>query len=634
MSSNGPKAHIPGLDGLRGLAVVGVVAYHLEAPFATGGFLGVDLFMVLSGFLITRLLLAELEDTGRIDVGAFWVRRAKRLLPAALAFCVITAGLAGWLFRSGQLLSTRWDAIASVFYVANWRFVLAEQSYFDLFAEPSPFRHLWSLAIEEQFYVLWPLVVFAFRRSRAALLFVSIAIALTSVCAMYVFSNAADPSRAYYGTDTRVQTLVVGCILAILLHRRDTRTSPADRTWPALFAVPIAGLVVLAFVVASGESQWMYRGGFAVFAVLASLLVASVVILPGRGPNRLFELPPVRWVGMISYSLYLWHWPAIVFLTAPRVGFDGVWLLSLRILAMVGAAWLSFRFIESPIRHRTIAKFRAFTAVTASTLLVAGAIAVLTLGARPPADFFTANGTVATANHGIRPGVPPLEGDPAVLIVGDSVVASLSAALLSAAAQANVDLATAPVSGCGLLPGLTLDTMTQEPYENSRICADIVPAGLDAAFQEVRPDVVVWLSIWDAENREVGVDRFILETATGREGVGTLVDDEVDELRDRGASLVLLVTVPVVAAGDGPPPAAQKQERIEAFNSVLRSSAAARGDVDVIELAEFICPVGDPCIDVDDHGNRYRPGDGIHFEGVATGAVADWLVSEIRKMVS
>ena len=142
MSSNGPKAHIPGLDGLRGLAVVGVVAYHLEAPFAIGGFLGVDLFMVLSGFLITRLLISELEDTGGIDVGAFWVRRAKRLLPAALVFCVITAGLAGWLFRSGQLLSTRWDAIASVFYVANWRFVLAEQSYFDLFAEPSPFRHL------------------------------------------------------------------------------------------------------------------------------------------------------------------------------------------------------------------------------------------------------------------------------------------------------------------------------------------------------------------------------------------------------------------------------------------------------------------------------------------------------------
>ena len=633
MSGHGSKTYIPGLDGLRGLAIVAVVAYHLDAPFATGGFLGVDLFMVLSGFLITRLLIAELEDTGGINIRAFWLRRAKRLLPAALAFCVTTAGLAGWLFRSDQLLSTRWDAIASVFYVTNWRFVLTEQSYFDLFAEPSPFQHLWSLAIEEQFYVLWPLVVFAFRRSRAALLFVSTAIALTSAIAMYLLSDAADPSRAYYGTDTRIQTLVIGCILAILLHRPDTRTPQADRTWPSLFAVPVAGLVVVAFIVVNGESQWMYRGGFTVFAVLASLLVASVVILPGRGLNRLFELPPVRWVGMISYSLYLWHWPAIVFLTAPRVGDDGVALLSVRLVAMVSAAWLSFRFIESPIRHRTVAPFKAFAAVTASAAVVTGAITVLTLDARPPAEFFTADGAVAIADEATDPRVPSTESDPAVLFIGDSVVASLSDTLLSVAPQTNVNLATAPVSGCGLLPGLTLDTTTQEPYENSRMCADIVPASLDAAFDEVRPDVVVWLSIWDAENREVGTDRFILETTTGRQRVATLVVDEIDELRSRGASRVLLVTVPVVAAGDGPAPAPQKQERIEAFNSVLRSSATARDDVAIIELAEFICPDGDPCIDVDNQGNRHRPGDGIHFEGAATRVVAEWLISEIQKLI-
>jgi hypothetical protein len=450
---------------------------------------------------------------------------------------------------------------------------------------------------------------------------------------MYLLSDAADPSRAYYGTDTRIQTLVIGCILAILLHRLDARTPQADRTWTSIFAIPVAGLVAVAFIMVDGESQLMYRGGFTVFAILASLLVASVVILPGRGLNRLFELPPVRWVGMISYSLYLWHWPAIVFLTAPRVGVDGVALLSLRLVVMVSAAWLSFRFIESPIRHRTISPSKAFAAVAASALVVTGAITVLTLGASSPAEFFTADGAVAIADDATDPGIPSTESDPAVLFVGDSVVASLSDTLLSVAPQASVNLATAPVSGCGLLPGLTLDTTTQEPYENSRMCADIVPASLDAAFDAVRPDAVVWLSVWDAENRVVDSERFVLETDAGRQRVGTLVGDEVDELRSRGASRVLLVTVPVVAAGDGPAPAPQKQERIEAFNSVLRSSAAARDDVAVIELAEFICPVGDPCIDLDNQGNRYRPGDGIHFEGAATGAVAEWLVSEIKKIV-
>lgn len=634
MSGDRSVAYIPGLDGLRALAVVAVIAYHLDAPFATGGFLGVDMFMVLSGFLITRLILVEVERTGGIDVRAFWVRRAKRLLPAALTFCVITAGLAGWLFRADQLLDTRRDAIASVFYVANWRFVLAEQSYFDLFAEPSPFRHLWSLAIEEQFYVLWPLVVFAFRRSGAALLFVSIAIALTSVGAMFVLSDPVDPSRAYYGTDTRAQTLLVGCILAILLHRLDTTMLPVGRRWQSSLAVSFAGLVVVAFVVIGGEDRWMYQGGFALFAVLSALLVASVVMLPGRGPNRVFELAPVRWVGTISYSLYLWHWPAIVFLTTERVGLHGASLVALQLTATVSVAWLSFRFVESPIRHRTITPRTALTAVAASALVATGAITVATSGARPPADFFAADGALAVADDGPAAGAPSVDADPSVLILGDSVVASLSPTMLSMAPRADIDLAAAPVSGCGLLPGLTLDTTTQEPYEGSRPCADMVPTALDTAFIEVSPDVVVWLSIWDAENREIDAERFSLETAAGRKGVAALVGDKVDELLDRGASRVVLVTVPVVAtAPERPLPAPQKQERIEAFNGVLRSTAASRDDVDLIDLAEFICPDGDPCLDLDNGGQRYRPGDGIHFEGPATGAVAGWLVSELRRLV-
>ena len=225
----------PALDGLRALAVGAVVAYHLDGHGLRGGFLGVDTFFVLSGFLITSLLLVELERTRGVALVAFWGRRLRRLLPALLGV-VAAVGVYAWLFApSMERASLRGDSVAGLLYVANWRFVASGQSYFDLFSAPSPLRHLWSLAIEEQFYLVWPLVVLGaaaivgWRASLARIVVGLIAAigAVASIVAMARLYDASDPSRAYYGTDARVHTILIGCLLAVVVLHWRPRTRVA-----------------------------------------------------------------------------------------------------------------------------------------------------------------------------------------------------------------------------------------------------------------------------------------------------------------------------------------------------------------------------------------------------------------------
>jgi peptidoglycan/LPS O-acetylase OafA/YrhL len=355
-------SYLPGLDGLRAFAVTAVLLYHADLSWIRGGFLGVEVFFVISGYLITTLLLTEWHQQGRINIVGFWMRRARRLLPALYLLLVVTLAFAV-VFLPGEVARLRGDAIAAFAYVTNWYLVLGEQSYFETTGRPSLLQHLWSLAVEEQFYVLWPLLLSValwgvaprrrWRRRRLAL-FIALAGAAGSALLMAtLYQPGVDPSRVYYGTDTRVAGLLFGATLAFVWVPGQI-PHWAGQIKPLL--LDIAGLVALSALVwfylrLDQYQPFLFRGGFALVA-----LVTAVVILVAVHPHtylgpHLLGWRPVRWIGVRSYSIYLWHWPVFM-LTRPEldVPVTGVPLLAFRLAATIVLADLSYRFVETPIR--------------------------------------------------------------------------------------------------------------------------------------------------------------------------------------------------------------------------------------------------------------------------------------------
>lgn len=350
--SAAPLAYIPGLDGIRALAVLAVLAYH--AGFRVpGGYLGVETFFVLSGFLITLLLRAEHARTGTIRIGVFWARRVRRLLPALLAVLGTTVVLVAiWL--PTELATVRADALAALLYVINWKFILAQQAYFDATARPPLLQHLWSLAIEEQFYLVWPVVcAVAFRLRRRAIVVVGITgAALASTLLLSVLATqGGDPSRAYYGTDTRMGGLLWGALLAVVWGTASRRIARPG----AIRALDAAGLAALAGVL--GMYLWLhaqhpllYRGGLLLVDALTIVVIAATSHPATQVVPALLGWRPLRWIGERSYGLYLWHWP-ILLLGAPLVPPGSGWAGTVGLLVVtVLVAALSYRYLEHPIR--------------------------------------------------------------------------------------------------------------------------------------------------------------------------------------------------------------------------------------------------------------------------------------------
>jgi peptidoglycan/LPS O-acetylase OafA/YrhL len=328
MTTNEPSRSAPGtsfghhaaLDGIRAFAVASVVLFHAGVGGVRGGFLGVDSFFVLSGFLITSLLLTEHGREGRIDLPAFWARRARRLLPALLTMLAATV-LAGRLLLDGDALRLlRTDALATLAYLANWRMIYRGTGYVAATATPSPLQHTWSLGIEEQFYLLWPLAVTgllawrADRRGRWALTACCTAGAVASalLCARFYAPDAI--SRAYYGTDTRAQALLIGAGLATLLRPAATDPVRQRRTgsrFTATGLLGVAGVVTTLWLwhVASDDAQWLYRGGLTIAALATAAVIALVVRQPRSIIARFLACAPPAGLGRISYGVYLWHWP-------------------------------------------------------------------------------------------------------------------------------------------------------------------------------------------------------------------------------------------------------------------------------------------------------------------------------------
>ena len=359
---SGLLPYIPAIDGLRALAVMAVVLYHAEIGLFGGGFIGVDIFFVISGYLITSLLLAERAGgAGRVNLPGFWGRRARRLLPALLAL-VGGSLLYTVLFLPNEVSSLRGDAIASLGYVTNWYLIFEDQSYFEALGRPSLLRHLWSLAVEEQFYVFFPLifaVVLARLRVRYALALVC-AVVVASVALMAViFEPGVDPSRVYYGTDTRIAVILAGAALAFIwrpgaLPRRAAALTA--RTADAWGLAALAGIVGVA-IAATDDGAFLYRGGFLAVAVLTAVLIAAAVHPRATLIKGILARRPLVWLGTRSYSVYLWHWPVFM-LTRPGedVAIDGVELLAVRLAITLALAEASFRLIEAPVRTGSLKK--------------------------------------------------------------------------------------------------------------------------------------------------------------------------------------------------------------------------------------------------------------------------------------
>ncbi|MGV8885880.1 MAG: acyltransferase family protein [Microbacteriaceae bacterium] len=469
----------PGLDGLRALAVVVVILFHLTPGALPGGYLGVDIFFVISGFLITGILLREKRETGSIRLGNFWRRRARRLLPA-LFLLLLVCSSAAFLLGGDVLVGLGKQVLGAATFSYNWLALAGGTSYFDE-TTPELFRNLWSLAVEEQFYLLWPLVVLALvavtkRRWRLAIV---VGVAAASALAMGLMSSGMlgstfDATRVYYGTDTHSFGLAIGAALALL----STGWSPrylewkrATRFWlPLLGFIATAALIALAVLLPT-DAPIVYQGGLALVAVLSAFAIAGAVV-PNGLLGRLLDLPPLRWIGERSYGLYLWHWPVFVLVVSAlpqweRFGLSGWALGAIALAITVVAAAFSYRFVETPIRRdgfrETIRRYgrawnfrhRAVVATAALTAATLGLGALATAAILADPGYGSAQAQIEAGQEAIRepptPSATP-SGEPTsapselpsgeqIVGIGDSVMLAAAPSMKAAFPGILVDAA-------------------------------------------------------------------------------------------------------------------------------------------------------------------------------------------------
>ncbi len=354
---------MPGLDGLRALAVLAVIAYHLHLGWAPGGMLGVGVFFTLSGYLITDLLLGQHEATGTLQLADFWRRRARRLLPALF---VLLAVVAAWvtLLDRPQLSALRGIIVAAVGYVTNWWLIAQHSSYFAQFGPPSPLGHLWSLAVEEQFYLVWPWLLWlglrwargrSGTRSRLAAATALLA-ALSAIEMAMLYRPGYDPTRIYDGSDTRAFALLIGATLAFVWPSRHLRGGITRGARRILDGAGVTGLAVIVGLICftNEYSAFLYRGGMVLLSV-ATALVVGTAASPASRIGRALGWGPLRWLGVRSYGIYLWHYPIIV-LTTPAGGQDTLARGAWQVAASIGVAELSWRYIEEPVRRGAIGR--------------------------------------------------------------------------------------------------------------------------------------------------------------------------------------------------------------------------------------------------------------------------------------
>lgn len=502
-----PLGYLPSLDGIRAIAVLAVMVFHSALPWLPGGFLGVDVFFVLSGFLITTLLLQEVERTGRIHFGAFYLRRARRLLPA-LGVVLVASAVLVVLFAPDAAARLREDIVASTFYVTNWWNILSDQSYFEAMGRPPMLQHLWSLGLEEQFYLIWPAVLlFVFRRKgRDGVRKIALVGAAASTIWMIILSFAMgmptdhDPSRLYFGSDTHAMTILAGAALATVWRPRALPKRLAPGPTAALSAIGIGAFAVMfwCFFAVDESSALLYRGGFTLFAGVCVVAIA-IATHPAIGAARVLGNKPMVYIGKRSYGLYLWHWPIFLVLRPGiDIGWTGLPAFGLQFALTLVAAELSYRYIEMPIRRgalgniwkqlRTngISSFTRRTQIIAASCLAALVVVASALLTIPATDATTyLNGATQVGTEDLTTASAPA---PATTTTDTGAPASQpapNATAASAPAGGEVPVAPDPSLAAPIKPG---EDLTKRPIT---AVGDSVMLGARDALIAVMPKATV-----------------------------------------------------------------------------------------------------------------------------------------------
>lgn len=645
------RRHIGALDGLRAVAVLAVMLFHGGVSWAKGGFLGVEAFFVLSGFLITSLLVSEWERSGTISLSSFWARRARRLLPALLVVVVACVLYERAVGPSGGVSDFGADVLSTLLYVANWHQIWTGSNYFAAVGPVSPLQHTWSLAIEEQFYLLWPLVVLALLRCRRPLrwlLGVSVVGAAASALEMaVVFHDAGGVNRAYYGTDTRAQGLLVGAALASVLAmaRRRRRAEPGRIGAHSGLIVAVAGVLgagglAMGVIGVDGTSSFLYDGGFlAVDLAVVAVIMTSVSAWQGRSPLRsVLESRPLRALGTISYGVYLWHLPLFLWLTSSSTGVSGPLLLLVRVAATLVAATLSFFLVEQPVRQRRLRGVALRSAMSLGTVLAVASVSIAwTVGDAEAAPTLALN---SLSPEGWA-AVPPPPGSPPVvagrtcvarlagmrtpqrfdhcpvvsaLLVGDSIGLTLGMQVGFSDNRYGVSVDDAAQLGCGFVTSGDADVNGTGYGPISPVCLHVAASWRQAERRDHPGAVVVEMGYWEeAQWLQGGRVVHLGEPGFDAE-VRTRIVSLVETLSLPHTPIVLL-SVPWVRPPpwpDGSPPPQASAARHELINSMLASVAAEfPGRVHYFDVSPYVTPgnqydavvAGEPC----------RMPDGIHF---------------------
>jgi peptidoglycan/LPS O-acetylase OafA/YrhL len=636
------------LDGIRALAVLAVLATHAGIPFLPGGFVGVDVFFVLSGFLITSLLYDELVVTGRIGLAGFWTRRARRLLPAALVMIVAVVA-ARPLFVPDSVAALRGDAIATALWSGNWRWALQGTDYFAQGGTPSPLQHTWSLAVEEQFYLVWPLLLVACRAvRRRRLLALSLAGVAVSALATYILARVASPGRVYFGTDTRAQELLAGAALAALLAptwrwRAATplgtqSPQPAGRR-PLPFLLSVCGLAALTGVAtaADGAPSEFRHGLLLLTALAAAALVAGVVLDSGQPVARLLSTRPLVGIGRISYGLYLWHWPAYLALDGERTGLHGYALAALRIGVTGLLAAASYVLIERPTQHvraRPRLVLPAAAAGAAAVVAIAAgtvpATVPLTAAAPPLASGLSVPPLSVRAKLAARfPAPAPRairrHGPLTVDVFGDSVSLTL---MLYMPPEPGIRFTDHSVLGCGIATGGPYRVFGQQWPDNPR--CDAWPRRWARQLRADHPDeVLLMVGRWETmDHYYQGRWQHVGDPAYDHH-LAALLGKAIALLGTTGARVVV-ATEPYNRGGERPDGSLYPEDnpiRVTTWNRLLRAVVAAHPGTQVLDLNHKLCPNGTFTWSVD--GVQVRS-DGIHLTPQGVRWLAPWLVRQLQ----
>jgi peptidoglycan/LPS O-acetylase OafA/YrhL len=610
---------LAGLDGLRGLAVVAVVAYHFGA--LRGGFLGVDLFFVVSGFVITRMLTLRQARGEPVTLRWFWRRRFRRLLPAVLvlvaAVVIVVARVDG-----GSLLDrTRGQGLSALAYVNNWYDLFAHIGYFDVALARTPLNHLWSLSIEEQFYVVWPVLFIAFsgrRRGMAALLALTSGLIVLSMSLAPFWDVRSGYARAYLGTDSRVGAILLGAVLGLVLsghELRGTRWS-ARSLWGVRLACAGAALfLTLEWVTADVTSAGLYRGGLAAAGVAAAVIVAGIVV-DGDVVGSVLGIRPLAWVGRLSYSLYLWHVPIVVLVTENHTGLRGAQLVTVQLLLITATTLASYYLIERPIHLDGLTMSRSVLAGLAGAACVVAVLGLprLVRGPAPAGPDIAApvraRGFSAAEVQDLR-----------VLVVGDSwgIRTGLGMAQMPAPHPARVMQLAQP--SCGIAdPVEEINYQTGGAFTPTAQCL-AWRTSWSRAVQDKPSFAVLQVGNWDQAKQRLtpGGGWLTACDAAFRSRYDHSLDEAIAILTAGGTP----VFVPTVRDNDG-----VLRARSDCMNSMLRDAASrhASGGVHLLDLDGLLCP-GHHCATTLDGHPTYDETGHISFDALPT--VNRWVFAEV-----